>query len=184
MSSRTWIRFRWLRFSTAVRPLAFKCKAGCTTTSLTMAGKLMRACIAPPAKDFILQIPRPAKCWVARLTNSHCAQPSNAGGFPTPGPRGTIRPREGAPDHSSRISRSLGSLRNICEGALRSEWSEVGSEGGLICINTQQAERTDVYSHSARCLRHVWTAPSWQGLSSRRSAGRCSHVFGLRVRFT
>ena len=31
---------------------------------------------------------------------------------------------------------------------------------------------------------HVWTARSWQGQSSRRSAGRCSHVFGLLVRFT
>jgi hypothetical protein len=26
---------------------------------------------------------------------------------------------------------------------------------------------------------HVWTAPSWQGESSRRRVGRCSHVFGL-----
>ena len=26
---------------------------------------------------------------------------------------------------------------------------------------------------------HVWTAPSWQGESSRRRLGRCSHVFGL-----
>ena len=26
---------------------------------------------------------------------------------------------------------------------------------------------------------HVWTAPSWQGESSRCVAGRCSHVFGL-----
>ena len=26
---------------------------------------------------------------------------------------------------------------------------------------------------------HVWTAPSWQGKSSRYVAGRCSHVFGL-----
>src|SRR5437016_494597 len=31
---------------------------------------------------------------------------------------------------------------------------------------------------------HVWTAPSWQGLFSRRRLGRCSHVFGLFVRFT
>ena len=30
---------------------------------------------------------------------------------------------------------------------------------------------------SALC--HVWTAPSWQGFSSRLQAGRCSHVFGL-----
>jgi hypothetical protein len=31
---------------------------------------------------------------------------------------------------------------------------------------------------------HVWTAPSWQGKSSRRIAGRCSHVFGLLARHT
>jgi hypothetical protein len=31
---------------------------------------------------------------------------------------------------------------------------------------------------------HVWTAPGWQGESSRRRSGRCSHVFGLLVRFT
>src|SRR5271165_247494 len=35
---------------------------------------------------------------------------------------------------------------------------------------------------SQKC--HVWTAPSWQGESSRRSAGRCSHVFGLLARHT
>ena len=35
---------------------------------------------------------------------------------------------------------------------------------------------------SAKC--HVWTAPSWQGFSSRLQVGRCSHVFGLFVRFT
>jgi DNA-binding XRE family transcriptional regulator len=28
-------------------------------------------------------------------------------------------------------------------------------------------------------MGHVWTAPSWQGESSRRRLGRCSHVFGL-----
>ncbi len=26
---------------------------------------------------------------------------------------------------------------------------------------------------------HVWTAPSWQGLSSPMQIGRCAHVFGL-----
>ena len=31
---------------------------------------------------------------------------------------------------------------------------------------------------------HVWTAPSWQGESSRRRLGRCTHVFGLLARFT
>src|SRR5262245_9912822 len=35
---------------------------------------------------------------------------------------------------------------------------------------------------SALC--HVWTAPSWQGFSSRLRAGRCSHVFGLLARHT
>jgi hypothetical protein len=40
-------------------------------------------------------------------------------------------------------------------------------------------------SHQSFSLgAHVWTAPSWQGESSRRVAGRCSHVFGLLVRFT
>jgi hypothetical protein len=29
----------------------------------------------------------------------------------------------------------------------------------------------------------VWTAPSWQGKTSRRSVGRCGHVFGLLMRF-
>ena len=33
-------------------------------------------------------------------------------------------------------------------------------------------------------MGHVWTAPSWQGESSRYRLGRCSHVFGLCVRFT
>jgi hypothetical protein len=31
---------------------------------------------------------------------------------------------------------------------------------------------------------HVWTAPSWQGFSSRLRVGRCSHVFGLLARHT
>jgi hypothetical protein len=35
---------------------------------------------------------------------------------------------------------------------------------------------------SVKC--HVWTAPSWQGFSSRLQAGRCSHVFGLLARHT
>jgi hypothetical protein len=34
----------------------------------------------------------------------------------------------------------------------------------------------------AKC--HVWTAPGWQGFSSRLQAGRCSHVFGLLARHT
>ena len=39
---------------------------------------------------------------------------------------------------------------------------------------------------SAQCplYPHVWTAPSWQGESSRCRFGRCTHVFGLFARFT
>jgi hypothetical protein len=37
-------------------------------------------------------------------------------------------------------------------------------------------------TNDAMC--HVWTAPSWQGFSSRLQAGRCSHVFGLLARHT
>ena len=33
-------------------------------------------------------------------------------------------------------------------------------------------------------MGHVWTAPGWQGISSRFSSGRSSHVFGLLARFT
>jgi hypothetical protein len=37
-------------------------------------------------------------------------------------------------------------------------------------------------SSSSKC--HVWTAPSWQGLSLRLQACRCGHVFGLLARHT
>jgi hypothetical protein len=33
-------------------------------------------------------------------------------------------------------------------------------------------------------VEDVWTAPCWQGLSSRLQLGRCGHVFGLLMRFT
>src|SRR6476659_9582767 len=36
--------------------------------------------------------------------------------------------------------------------------------------------------NDAKC--HVWTAPRWQGFSSRLQLGRCSHVFGLLGRFS
>jgi hypothetical protein len=37
---------------------------------------------------------------------------------------------------------------------------------------------------SAIPMGHVWTAPGWQGISSRSRLGRSSHVFGLLARFT
>ena len=39
-------------------------------------------------------------------------------------------------------------------------------------------------THRPAAMCHVWTAPSWQGKTSRRSLGRYSHVFGLLARFT
>jgi hypothetical protein len=42
------------------------------------------------------------------------------------------------------------------------------------------SKRTFVSALSMSALCHMWTAPSWQGFSSRVcSIGRCSHVFGL-----
>jgi hypothetical protein len=49
-----------------------------------------------------------------------------------------------------------------------------------LCPKSGQA--ADRLAKSALC--HVWTAPSWQGFSPRLQVGRCSHVFGLFVRFT
>jgi hypothetical protein len=40
-------------------------------------------------------------------------------------------------------------------------------------------ERTTLTSGVRSALCHVWTAPDWQGLSSRHRFGRCCHVFGL-----
>jgi hypothetical protein len=53
-------------------------------------------------------------------------------------------------------------------------------------INVRYASDSDGIGASQRnvALCHVWTAPSWQGLFSRLQVGRCSHVFGLFVRFT
>ena len=36
---------------------------------------------------------------------------------------------------------------------------------------------------SALVRMYVWTAPGWQVKTSRRIAGRCSHVFGLLARY-
>src|SRR6516162_10712589 len=45
-------------------------------------------------------------------------------------------------------------------------------------------KRTNCRRVGMSALCHVWTAPSWQGFSSRLQAGRCSHVFGLFARHT
>jgi hypothetical protein len=62
---------------------------------------------------------------------------------------------------------------------------DIGQSGLHDC--TPLASRRERYrSLSRRRLDqgHVWTAPGWQEESSRCRVGRCSHVFGLLVRFT
>ena len=44
-------------------------------------------------------------------------------------------------------------------------------------------KQTFVSPNGTSALCHVWTAPGWQVKTSRRSLGRCSHVFGLLARF-
>ena len=54
---------------------------------------------------------------------------------------------------------------------------------GLKGVDMLPTSYTDLQQALAKS-GHVWTAPGWQGESSRRRLGRCSHVFGLLVRFT
>jgi hypothetical protein len=53
---------------------------------------------------------------------------------------------------------------------------------GHVRFTPESGRRLALRGMSALC--HVWTAPSWQGFSSRLQAGRCSHVFGLLARHT
>jgi hypothetical protein len=46
-----------------------------------------------------------------------------------------------------------------------------------VCFAPISGHFNGVNAKSALC--HVWTAPGWQELSSRRRLGRCCHVFGL-----
>ena len=51
-------------------------------------------------------------------------------------------------------------------------------------MSASPRKRTSLGADGMSALCHVWTAPSWQGFSSRLQAGRCSHVFGLLARHT
>src|ERR1700747_1143040 len=48
------------------------------------------------------------------------------------------------------------------------------------CFKSRSRLEAEIVALRSKCC----TAPSWQGESSRRIAGRCSHVFGLLARFT
>ena len=67
------------------------------------------------------------------------------------------------------------------------EWViRVAPTGSKASPNVCYAFNSDRICASQRtdAMCHVWTAPSWQGVSSRSQAGRCSHVFGLLARHT
>src|SRR5207342_1145012 len=84
----------------------------------------------------------------------------------------------------------------ICDQRYRAQWSicaakilsracltwviRVAPTGSKASQNVLYAFNGDRICASQRTdtMCHVWTAPSWQGESSRRVAGRCSHVFG------
>jgi hypothetical protein len=58
----------------------------------------------------------------------------------------------------------------------------IGLDVPAECQLPPAADMPERWLWRASC--HVWTAPGWQGKSSRRIAGRCNHVFGLFVPFT
>src|SRR5271168_1346595 len=59
----------------------------------------------------------------------------------------------------------------------------IAPASGLPSDRHSDCGKRAVVLEAARLVRrqmcHVWTAPSWQGLSSRCRVSRCGHVFGL-----
>jgi hypothetical protein len=51
----------------------------------------------------------------------------------------------------------------------------------LLNVRIAPRKRTQVGRRGMSEMCHVWTAPSWQGKSSRRIAGRCSVTYGTPV---
>src|SRR5262249_23933561 len=87
---------------------------------------------------------------------------------------------EGALDCQEPPRRTLPSAK----GNLEQEVTQLGR----VLINPARVRKVSfALNNGAKAdipERPVWTAPSWQGFSSRLQAGQCSHVFGLFVRFT
>ena len=77
--------------------------------------------------------------------------------------------------HRSKSSPLMSTL-----GQKRRRWPGRCGVPCPLCPKSGQTGRP--LAMSALC--HVWTAPRWQGFSSRLQAGRCSHVFGLLARRT
>src|SRR5262249_29471775 len=90
--------------------------------------------------------------------------------------------------HAETAGRALGAMeeRSMCGGhrpsAVISGRGAQGHPPMHVRFAPLKADKAQSVGMLALC--HVWTAPSWQGLSSRLQVGRCSHVFGLFVRFT
>jgi hypothetical protein len=58
------------------------------------------------------------------------------------------------------------------------------AEARCLTPNGRLEKRTFQGKAGTSEMGHVWTAPGWQGISSRSRLGRSSHVFGLSARFT
>jgi membrane-bound lytic murein transglycosylase B len=61
----------------------------------------------------------------------------------------------------------------------RRDYWEMELINALTIIQRGWSTPAEMVGSWAGAMGHVWTAPSWQGESSRRRVGRCSHVFGL-----
>ena len=75
----------------------------------------------------------------------------------------------------SRTSRTISSWRELVSrslGAISQPASSMMSPVGVRLGRRGMSALSPFYPH-------VWTAPSWQGLSSPMQIGRCAHVFGL-----
>ena len=99
------------------------------------------------------------------------------------------RSREGAPGRASRKNKSLETCelnaseeiagpqpsraRGVCKGILSIDALPTLS----LCRLRSVCDRITASQRSA-ALCHVWTAPGWQGFSSRLQAGRCSQLTG------
>src|SRR5262249_44910822 len=85
----------------------------------------------------------------------------------------------------ARIKSGLAAMRDVVSLKRRfgsSATDRYASGGRAMSASPQKRTLIERVGMSALC--HVWTAPSWQGFSSRLQAGRCSHVFGLLARRT
>src|SRR5258705_13483348 len=82
-------------------------------------------------------------------------------------------------------TRTKQAAKLVIFGPFYHQFSQFVAITGPVPCPLHPQERTLPARSAMSALCHVWTAPVWQELSSRFcSIGRCSHVFGLLMRFT